>query len=222
MTAGDSAAAARAVQHAGGQVSSDLWLIDAVAATIPAGRLQALATTPGLRSIVHNKGVETADKPIEPKAEPIAIEGSDPAAWDGWVTDYRFPVPWDGTPDVQPTSNWQVYDFAYPVNVDLGTDTLYDVLGVGTTVAIVDSGVYFDEQVRAELGQNVAKLFQGQADFVDPVCDEYVGRNKKLVVAGTQFDDHCFTGVDHSQDPYGHGTHVAGIIWSQISDHGPA
>ena len=35
VTAGDATAAARAVERAGGQVTSDLWLIDAVAAPIP-------------------------------------------------------------------------------------------------------------------------------------------------------------------------------------------
>ncbi len=47
VTAGDSAAAAHAVVQAGGQVSSDLWLIDAVAATIPGDKLELLATLPG-------------------------------------------------------------------------------------------------------------------------------------------------------------------------------
>ena len=70
VTADDSQAAARAVERVGGQLTSDLWLIDAVAATLPAGQLEALATDAEIRSIVHNKGAKTADGPDD---------------WDGWV-----------------------------------------------------------------------------------------------------------------------------------------
>ncbi len=73
VTAGSSQAAARAVEQVGGRVTSDLWLIGAVAATIPAGQLQALAAYPGIRSIVNNKGVKTAGGP----------------GWDGYVTQQR-------------------------------------------------------------------------------------------------------------------------------------
>jgi hypothetical protein len=37
---------------------------------------------------VHNKGIEAADG---------LMDAGD------WVTNYRFPVPWDGSPDVQET-----------------------------------------------------------------------------------------------------------------------
>ena len=60
VTAGDSQAASRAVQQVGGQVTSDLWLINAVGASIPADRLQLLATYPGVQSVVQNKGVQAA------------------------------------------------------------------------------------------------------------------------------------------------------------------
>ncbi|MGD1994766.1 MAG: S8 family peptidase, partial [Anaerolineae bacterium] len=209
VTAGDSAAAARAVARIGGEVTSDLWLVDAVAATVSAERVAALAAWPGVVSVVENKRVNAAQDP-----DPI-----DPTAWDGWVTDYRFPVPWDGSPDVQPTNSWNAVDLVYPVSIDLGTDTLYGLLGTEITVAVVDSGVYFDDQVKSELGQSAVKLFQGQADYVAPVCDTYQSRNgRRTHSAGIQYADHCFTGVDHSQDAFGHGTHVAGIMWNQISD----
>ncbi len=61
VTAEDSRAAAAAVRRAGGTVSSDLWLIDAVAARIPAASLDRLAHLPGIFSIVNNKTVRTAD-----------------------------------------------------------------------------------------------------------------------------------------------------------------
>jgi hypothetical protein len=85
--------AAQAVARAGGQVSSDLWLINAVAATLPAGQLPVLAAQPGIVSIAANKSVKTVQEPV----------------WDGWVTDYRFPVPWDGSPDVQTTHDVKSY-----------------------------------------------------------------------------------------------------------------
>jgi hypothetical protein len=149
VTAGGSQEAARAVERVGGQVTSDLWLIDAVAATIPAGQLDALATHPGIVSVVDNKGIRTADWPDD---------------WDGWVTDYRFPVLWDGRPDVQATNNEKVWQLVNPVGIDVGVDVLHDdgITGEGITVAVVDSGVYFDKEVKKVLGAQVAKQFVGQ------------------------------------------------------------
>jgi outer membrane protein assembly factor BamB len=74
VTAADSQTAAEAVERLGGQVSSDLWLIDAVGASLPVGQLEALASEPGIISIVDNKGVGTA---------------GDPPDRPGWVTDRR-------------------------------------------------------------------------------------------------------------------------------------
>lgn len=88
VTASDSQAAARAVERFGGQVTSDLWLIDAVAAMIPAGQVEALARYPGIQSIVNNKGVKTADGPN----------------WDGWVTEIRVEKGTHALEDVQLTS----------------------------------------------------------------------------------------------------------------------
>ncbi len=61
VTATNAQAAARAVESAGGRVISKLWLIDAVAARVPAGRLRDLAAYPEVKSIVHNKSVSTAN-----------------------------------------------------------------------------------------------------------------------------------------------------------------
>jgi hypothetical protein len=94
VTAQDSQAAADIVERAGGQVNSDLWLIGSVAALVPAGQLEALAAAPDIHFIVENKGVATAQGPMDEQ---------------GWVTDYRFPVPWDGSPDVQETKQSRVY-----------------------------------------------------------------------------------------------------------------
>ena len=88
VTASDSADAARAVERVGGQVTSDLWLIEAVAATIPTDQLDALATYSGVRSIVNNK-------PVRAAAEP------DP---DALIMDQTWPVPVDVGADVVHTS----------------------------------------------------------------------------------------------------------------------
>ena len=138
VTAGDSQRAAQAVTTADGKVSSDLWLIDAVAATLPTQHLAALAAQPNVISIVENKGVETAGSPMDA---------------DGWVTDYRFPVPWDGSPDVQTGKRGKNWHFVYPTPIEVGADQLAQeteglyygppIRGYEVTVAIVDSGVYF-------------------------------------------------------------------------------
>ncbi|HSB65809.1 MAG TPA: PQQ-binding-like beta-propeller repeat protein, partial [Anaerolineales bacterium] len=73
ISADSSDTAARAVASIGGEVTSDLWLIDAVAAIIPSNHLETLAAYQGISSIVDNKRVATADQP----------EGN------GWVTNRR-------------------------------------------------------------------------------------------------------------------------------------
>jgi hypothetical protein len=59
VTANDSlATAATAVERLGGQVISDLWLIEAVAATLPTDQLPALAAEPGIVSIFRACGTD--------------------------------------------------------------------------------------------------------------------------------------------------------------------
>ena len=69
----DSERAAWAVTSNGGQVTSELWLINAVAATIPSDQLETLAAHPEINSIVSNKQVTTADE----------------SNGNGWVTNRR-------------------------------------------------------------------------------------------------------------------------------------
>jgi len=76
VTADTAQAATHAVEKIGGQVTSDLWLINAAAARIPANKLDTLASDPRVRSIVNNRGVKTADGPT---------------IWDGYVTSVRVP-----------------------------------------------------------------------------------------------------------------------------------
>ncbi|HMQ51887.1 MAG TPA: S8 family serine peptidase, partial [Anaerolineae bacterium] len=197
VTAGDSPTAAAAVEQVGGQVTSDLWLIDAVAATLPSHRLAALTAASGVHSIVSNKPVESASDPL----------------WDGWVTPYRYPVPWDGSPDAQPLADalWQL---ANPVMLDVGADITHQsgVTGDGVTVAVVDSGVYFPPLIRLIFGWHLNQKFLGQADFVGQgTCSNLQSR--------VQYPGYCFsTNKSSTYDGYGHGSHIAGIIWNNIYD----
>jgi subtilisin family serine protease len=206
VAANSSGAAAQRVADVGGQVTSDLWLIDSVAAVVPATQIPNLAAATGIRSIVANKGIKTS-------------------AWDGWVTQYPIPVPWDGRPDVQPTKNKRVWNIVNPVTIDIGADLAQKarasdgqlIKGNGVTVAVVDSGVYFDKEVKKELGNVVQKLYLGQADFVDSVCLTDRSGNKTKTI-GTQMNGYCALTSKDSADGFGHGTAVASVIWNNFTD----
>ena len=131
----------------------------------------------------------------------------------------KLPKKWNGRSDVKNIGEKKVWDLANPFAIDIGADTLHSqgINGNGVTVAVLDSGVYFDDQVKSELGTSVQKLFWGQADFVERQC-EVVGDGKKSYVLGLQYEKYCFTGYYNSKDAYGHGTHVAGTIWNQMTD----
>ena len=142
------------------------------------------------------------------------------------VTYGPLPKHWDGRPDVQATDSKKRWNLVNPVSLDMGVDTLHQtvlpdgqpVTGEGVTVAVVDSGLYFDQEVKGELGTQVQKLFLGQADFVDRTCARVVRNKNKTDTLGTQFDDYCFQTWEHSLDAHGHGIHVAGAIWNQFMD----
>lgn len=207
VTAASAAAAAQAVQAAGGLVTSELWLIDAVAAEVPATALAQLAAHPGVRSVVANYGVRSSD-------------------WDGWVTDLPLPSSWDGRPDVQPTADPSVWQVVNPVPIDIGADVLHRtttrrgelIRGQGVTVAVVDSGVYFDDAVRAELGDVVTSQFVGQADFVDSTCLTVTNARGRQRQVGKQREGYCWLDHADTADGYGHGTAVASIIWNNFTD----
>jgi hypothetical protein len=200
--------AAQAVGAIGGEVTTSLWLIDAVAATIPSYQLNSLASMPGILSVVTDKGVGITGKGND---DPTGT-GKGNSKKNGKNKPHSdAPVVAAGQTqaDVQGTNKKDVYDLLDPVSVGIGANQVHDsIKGKGVTVAVLDTGIYFDKNVRYELGPKVNKLFIGQADFVTPICTGH----------GTQFDGHCFFDHDFSEDQYGHGTHVAGIIWNNYKD----
>ena len=60
VTGVDGETAVSAINTVGGQLTSNLWLIDAAGATINKSQLTQLASFPGVLTIVNNHGVETA------------------------------------------------------------------------------------------------------------------------------------------------------------------
>ncbi|MDR3578050.1 MAG: S8 family serine peptidase [Anaerolineaceae bacterium] len=250
VTANNSQAAADAVRQVGGHVSSNLWLIDAVGASLPAEKLPELAAITGIRSIVADKPMQSAGKSnptptgtaVPPSPTPIATNtptsqapkiavssaaqlstsaGQPAVDTSGWVTSYRFPVPWDGSPDVQATSQDLVWKLVYPTIVDIGADKLFSqkIDGTGVTVAVLDSGVYFsDSYVNSLNKKGLKQYFRGQADFVDRSCSTAVANDKAVKGGCVQYSNYSFTDLLASKDPYGHGTHVAGIIFNNFVD----
>ena len=77
----DSQTAAKAVKHVGGQVNSELWLIDAVAADIPMARLDRLAAAPDILSIFQDRVVEVAAD-VEPTEDPFVWDVLNPVTID--------------------------------------------------------------------------------------------------------------------------------------------
>ena len=88
VTASDIDTARRSVERIGGQVTSELWLIDAVAATIPVDRTSLLAAQAGVVSIVDNKSVQSAQEP-ECDPDQVYIDGPCALYQSGWVTNRR-------------------------------------------------------------------------------------------------------------------------------------
>ncbi len=216
VTGTTSTSAARAVEACGGKVTSELWLIHGVGAKLTGKTIVCIAGQPNIISIVENQptaaGGQSSVIAAQPALDDDENDGKqDPLPWDGWVSEsYRCPVPWDGTPDVRHAVRVSGYRLAYPMQVDLGISTL-DVTGSGITVAILDSGIYFNESIRTSTDSALAAWFEGQADFVDTECPTRVTKTRTTVM-GTQYDGYCLQGYGASRDPYGHGTHVSRLI----------
>ncbi|MEP7359301.1 MAG: S8 family serine peptidase, partial [Anaerolineales bacterium] len=125
---------------------------------------------------------------------------------------------WNGRPDVLPSPNANEWDVVTKVSVDTGADMVHATLlngttpinGAGVTVAVIDSGIYFDKQTKSVMGGAIANLFQGQVDFVG---------TGKCAGGGQQKNGYCKYDDTESRDPYGHGSHVAGLIWNNFRDH---
>ncbi len=133
-----------------------------------------------------------------------------------------MPNTWEGQPDATPTGSPEVWQLANPVVIDIGADMLHTpqlpggrpITGDGITVAVVDSGVQYGSDLQQTNSVRMQTQFLGQADFVVQTCPEVGG-----APLGRQEEDHCFfQDGGNSQDEYGHGSHVAGIIRNHFQD----
>ncbi len=123
-----------------------------------------------------------------------------------------LPAHFGGGSDVEPAEIKREWKLSNPISIDLGADILHHkgITGQGVTVAVIDSGVYFNKHIEDILGTDLDRQFLGQVDFV---------ADGKCSGSGHQYASFCFSDHANSRDRYGHGSHVAGIIWSQIVDY---
>ena len=134
-----------------------------------------------------------------------------------------LPASWEKTGIYAlPTENPAVWEFAAVNSIDVGADVLHDPLmqksgpitGQGVTIAVVDSGVAIDDTAAGIDTSRVNNVFIGQADFVNegncPANGDLSGLEQR--------DNHCWASLASSYDPYGHGTHLAGIIWNHFTE----
>ncbi|MCB0109044.1 MAG: S8 family peptidase, partial [Caldilineaceae bacterium] len=119
---------------------------------------------------------------------------------------------------VSPTPNPLVWEVQSPVSVEVGATELHGIsrtteqpiTGKGVTVAVVDTGVAFNPMVTAVLSDGIRDQFMGEADFVGSrSCSQGAVRKERNQVS------YCWR-ASTGYDPYGHGSHVAGIIWNQF------
>lgn len=81
---------------------------------------------------------------------------------------------------------------------------------------MIDTGVAFNPEVVNALGADVADQFLGQANFVgDGKCETV--RYGMVVSNGPAI---AGPHENNSEDPYGHGTHIAGVIGINLSSPG--
>ncbi|MGE5223365.1 MAG: S8 family serine peptidase [Omnitrophica WOR_2 bacterium] len=163
---------------------------------------------PGGKVSTHLKLADKIIRPIASRAngDIAIIVGDHAAAILSLVPDH-----WDGGPDVEPSDTKREWYLSNPIPIDIGADQLHNqgITGNGITVAVLDSGIYFNKHVEDILGTDLDRQYLGQADFVGTgTCNG----------AGHQYSGYCFSDHRNSIDRYGHGSHVAGIIWSQIVD----
>jgi len=138
----------------------------------------------------------------------------------------NLPEVWDNRPDAEPADDDRVWNLSNPIAIDIGADVLHEtelpdgsnITGQGVTIAVLDSGIYFDNKVKEVLGKDLDDHYLGQVDFVEYGLCEDDGEQYYADSANT-IPLYCYSDEHESIDPYGHGSHVAGIIWSQIEDY---
>ncbi len=129
---------------------------------------------------------------------------------------------------MQNVYSWKIIN---PVAIDVGADKIHETLladgtpvsGKNVGVAVVDSGNYFDSlSLKIDSLDHIVN-YLGQADFV-AIKEGAAGNTCGLTGVLNKYDlnqpdQYCFFDMKlNSIDPYGHGSHVSGIISSGISD----
>ena len=147
VQAADAGAAAAAVAAAGGTVTHELGIIDAVAADLTAAQLKALRQAARVQAIHANHGVQTAGDEEPPAEEPG--ESSDVLSDYGSGND-------DWSNDAYANSPYTYY----PERI--GADHLHEdgFTGLGVTIAFLDTGIFGEPPLSEDTSGDLRVLAQ--------------------------------------------------------------
>lgn len=152
VQAEDAEVAARLVTQTGGQVSDPLPIINAVGATLTPEQVRRLRANPGVRRVYANSSVEISARRVKVRDSATPAGRDETLIAEAESTTTTDPVTADLTQSTTTVQDWKVRDAA---SVEIHHTALAGasdlpaagIDGDGVTVAILDTGVWFDAAI---------------------------------------------------------------------------